>query len=70
MNFSAIIAVLSVVIQELPGAITTVMQLKDIAVKAFASLNDGRLPTDEEMDQLAKEIDVLVAEALKPLQRD
>ena len=63
---NAIIALLPIIIQELPGAITTVEQLYSLAEKFFAVQN-GRPPTQAETDDLHAQIDSDVAEALTPL---
>lgn len=60
------IALLQVVIENLPGAIRTATQLYDLGEKLFTSLQ-GREPTEDEKAQLRAEIDADVALALAPL---
>lgn len=66
MNAAAIMALVQVVIQELPGAITTIQQLMDLGKKFFATAN-GREPTDSDIKDLEAAIDADVAAALTPL---
>ena len=66
MPIAAIIAILQTVVQELPGAITTVEQLYALGTKFFTAAN-GTAPTADEQTQLEAAIDAAVAEALTPL---
>jgi hypothetical protein len=66
MPVAAILAILQVVIQELPGAITTAVQLKDLATKFFTAAN-GTAPTAADIAALEAAIDADVATALTPL---
>ena len=66
MPIAAIIAILQTVIQELPGAITTVEQLYALGTKFFTAAN-GTAPTSDEQTQLEVAIDSDVTEALTPL---
>lgn len=66
MEITAIIAILQTVVQELPGAITTVEQLYALGTKFFAAAN-GTAPTAAEQAQLQSAIDSDVADALTPL---
>ena len=66
MDITGVIALLQVVVGELPGAITTVTQLVDLGKKFFETAN-GREPTPAEIAQLRAQIDADVAEALAPL---
>lgn len=66
MDISGVIALLQVVVGELPGAIGTVTQLVDLGKKFYETAN-GREPTPEEVALLRASIDVDVAEALAPL---
>ena len=66
MDIAAIIKILTTVVAELPGAITTVKQLVDLGQKFFATVN-GREPTPAEIADLRAQIDADVAEALTPL---
>lgn len=66
MGIAEIIAVLQVVVAQLPGAITTAEQLYDLGSKLFATVN-GREPTDAEVEELEAQIDADVAESLTPL---
>ena len=66
MPIAGIIALLQVVVANLPGAITTVEQVYDLGHKFFTSIN-GTAPTQAEKDQLNAAIDADVATALVPL---
>lgn len=68
MTFSieAIIAMLQAAIQFAPQAISTAEQLYEIGQKLFETLN-GREPTQAEQDDLQRQIDADVAEALRPM---
>lgn len=66
MNATAIMALIQIVVQELPGAVTTVQQLMDLAKKFFATAN-GRAPTDAEIKEIESAIDADVMTALAPL---
>ena len=67
MDTAAIISLLQVVVQNLPGAITTVEQRYALGTKFFTAAN-GTAPTADEQTQLEAAIDADVAEALTPLQ--
>lgn len=66
MDIASIIGILQIVVQELPGAITTTEQLVDLGKKFYASAN-GADPTADEISQLEDAIDSDVASALTPL---
>lgn len=66
MTGATIMALVQIVVQELPGAITTVQQLMDLAKKFFATTN-GRVPTAAEVAELEAAIDADVLKALEPL---
>lgn len=66
MEIAAILAILSTVVTELPGAIKTVEQLYSLGEKFFETVN-GREPTLDETADLHAQIDADVAEALEPL---
>lgn len=66
MDIASIIGILQIVVQELPGAITTTEQLVDLGKKFYASAN-GTDPTADEISQLEDAIDSDVAAALTPL---
>jgi len=66
MPIAAIIAILQVVVQELPSAVATVEQLYALGAKFFTAAN-GTAPTADEQAQLQAQIDTDVATALTPL---
>lgn len=66
MNIASIIAILQVVVQELPGAVSTVEQLVDLGAK-FMKASNGTDPTPAEIAALRAAVDADVAEALAPL---
>jgi len=66
MNVASVIALLQVVVSELPGAITTVEQLVSLGSKFMATTN-GTDPTADEIAALRAAVDADVAEALSPL---
>jgi hypothetical protein len=66
MPIASIIALLQVVVANLPGAISTTEQLVDLGKKFFAAAN-GTAPTAAEIAQLEAAIDADVTLALSPL---
>ena len=66
MSIAAIIALLQVVVQELPGAISTAEDLYNLGVKFGETLKGGSL-TDQERADLKASIASDLAEALTPL---
>ena len=62
----SVIAILQVVVANLPGAITTAEQLYDLGTKFYATMN-GIAPTADETSQLQAAIDTDLAQALTPL---
>jgi len=66
MGVAGIIAILQVVVANIPGAITTAEQLYDLGKKLFATIN-GVDPTEDELAALEAAIDSDVIEALSPL---
>ena len=66
MDISGVISLLTVVITNLPGAITTAEQLVDLGTKFYMTAN-GTMPTDAEIAQLRASIDADVITALTPL---
>lgn len=66
MDIATIIAILKVVVAELPGAISTTQQLVDLGAKFFATVN-GKDPTPEDIAAIEAAIDADVALALEPL---
>ena len=66
MGITGIIAILQVIVANLPGAITTAQQLVNLGTKLFTTIN-GTAPTADEIAQLESQIDADVIEALKPL---
>ena len=63
---TTVISVLQLIVQNLPGAITTSQMLYDLGNKLFKTIS-GTDPTAEEQAQLEAQIDVDVIEALSPL---
>ena len=66
MNMAAISALLAIVIQELPGAITTIGQLVSLGEKFAASIK-GEALSDADRASLRAQIETDVAAALTPL---
>ena len=66
MDIAGVIALLKVVAVELPGAISTGVQLVDLGKKFYETAN-GRVPTDAEVAELRAAVDADLAEALTPL---
>lgn len=66
MDVAGIIALVQVVVQSLPGAITTAEQLYDLGAK-FWAVQNGAAPTVDEQTALESAIDADVAQALAPL---
>jgi hypothetical protein len=66
MPIASIIAILQVIVANLPGAITTASQLVDLGTKLFSTIN-GKAPTADEIMQLQAAIDADVTLALAPL---
>lgn len=66
MPIAAIIGLLQIVIQELPGAISTVEDLYNLGVK-FATALNGTAPSDADKAALKEAIKSDLAEALTPL---
>lgn len=66
MELAAVLAILQIVVQELPGAVTTAEQLYALGQKFFATIH-GREPTEAETADLRAAIDADVAAALEPL---
>ena len=66
MPIASIIALLQVVVANLPGAITTTEQLVELGKKFFTAAN-GTAPTADEIAQLEAAIDADVTLALAPL---
>lgn len=66
MDFSTIIALLNVVVANLPGAIKTAEELYALGVQFFGVINNKPL-TEEQRTALYAQIDADVAEALTPL---
>ena len=66
MNMAAISALLAIVIQELPGAITTIGQLVSLGEKFAASIK-GEALSDADRASLRTQIEADVAAALIPL---
>lgn len=66
MDVAGIIAILQVVVENLPGAINTGSELVDLGKKLFSTIN-GREPTAAEIANLETQIDADVADALEPL---
>lgn len=62
----SVIAILQVVVANLPGAIKTGAQLYDLGTKLYAT-TQGTEPTDAEKAQLQAAIDADLIEALSPL---
>lgn len=62
----SVIAILQVVVANLPGAITTAEQLYDLGMKLYATTN-GTEPTDADKAQLQAAIDADLIVALTPL---
>lgn len=67
MGVTAVFALLQVIVANLPGAITTGQQLFDLGKKLYASINDGREPTAEEVADLRAKIAADETLALEPL---
>jgi hypothetical protein len=63
---TTVISVLQLIVQNMPGAITTAQSLYDLGNKLFATIG-GRAPTADEQDQLEAQIDSDVIDALSPL---
>ena len=66
MDIAAIIGILQIVVQELPGAISTVEDLYGLGVK-FATALNGTEPSDADKAALEAAIKSDLAEALTPL---
>jgi len=66
MDIAGVIALLQIVVAELPGAINTTVQLVDLGKKFYETAN-GREPTAEEVALLRASVDADVAKALEPL---
>lgn len=66
MELAGIIALLQVVITNLPGAIKTAQELYDLGAKFFETIH-GKAPTTDELAQLEAMIDADVVEALGDL---
>lgn len=66
MDIAGVIALLKVVAVELPGAISTGVQLVDLGTK-FYEVANGRVPSDAEVAELRAMVDADVATALTPL---
>lgn len=62
----AVIALLPIILQNLPGAISTTEQLVSIGTQFYTSLH-GTAPTADQIAQLEDAIDADVALALTPL---
>lgn len=62
-----VLALLPIILQQLPGAVTTGEQLYDIGLRFYKSLHDGNDPTPEEVAQLRAAIETDENEALTPL---
>jgi hypothetical protein len=63
---TTVIGVLQLIVQNLPGAITTAQQLYDLGTKLYTTIS-GKAPTADEQDQLEAQIDADVIDALSPL---
>lgn len=66
IDISGVIAVLKVVVAEIPDAIKTGEELVDLGTKFYESAN-GHVPTIAESAELRAAVDADVATALKPL---
>lgn len=66
IDISGVIAVLKVVVAEIPDAIKTGEELVDLGTKFYESAN-GHVPTIAETAELRAAVDTDVATALKPL---
>lgn len=62
----AILPILQIIVQNLPGAISTIDQLVDLGSKLYAVQN-GREPTPDEIAQLRSALLADVTLALEPL---
>jgi hypothetical protein len=66
IDISGVIAALKVVVTELPGAVSTGLELVDLGTKFYEAAN-GHVPTIAEVAELRKAVDEDVATALEPL---
>ena len=66
MGIDGVIALLQIVVANLPGAITTGEQLVTLGKKFFSTVN-GQEPTDDEVTALESAIDAEVLDLLMPL---
>ena len=66
MDFASVIALLQVIVANLPNAIATVEQLYGLGEKFYETLN-GTAPSADVVTQLRAAIDADVALALAPL---
>ena len=66
MDIAAVIAILKVVVAEIPSAVKTGEALVDLGTKFYESVN-GHVPSISEIAELRKAVDADVAEALEPL---